>query len=150
MKASPVKDLFPMEPAGIERLPEIRLEVTGLDHVPSFKNSKMILGMFPVSKEQAEKMGWTSDSRLWKGRPFIATNGDYKKVMEQITLSFLSQLFSAIQTTADATLTEQQAHSLIAWLMPQDDSRQWMPQQSIICEQVEPGQEGATIIIKRL
>lgn len=139
MTHSTQKALFSTAPAGIEKFQgkELRFEIRGF-HIPSFKNSKMILG---IRKQP---------NGDWKGTPFIATKTDYKNQMKEITQSLLSQLISASQTIAEGTLTEPQARSLIAWLMPQDDSRQWIPDLRVTCEKVDAGNEGATITVRRI
>ena len=107
-------------------MPNIKLNVVGLENVPSFKNQKMIA----------------------RGR--LITNPERQKWMERCTQGFVSQLLSVIQTIEGETLTGQQVQSWIACNMPSNDSRQWIPELHITSEQCSKGEEGATIMIERI
>jgi hypothetical protein len=105
---------------------KIVLEVKHQGHVPSFKNCKRVV------------------------RNHLITRPDVKKWMERCIQSFESQLFCDTVINADETLMAPSLPSWIASSLPLDDSRQWMPEQHIYCEEVKKGEEGATIIIEQL
>jgi len=98
----------------------IRLDVSGLGHIPAIKNSFHAI--------VAPK------NRLWKRR---------------CVGSFVSQLLSGTATGASGTPTPVSPRCLIA-LLPQDDSWRDLPQITIRCAQVPPGQEGATLFIEEI
>lgn len=100
--------------------PRLVLQVRGLGHVPSLKNS-----MFAIV--QREK-------REWKRR---------------CVQSFVSQLRSHIATCATAIPTTPLPPCSTAWL-PRNDTWKDIPQFSVTCVKVEPGEEGATIEIEVL
>lgn len=104
--------------------PPIKLVVLGLSHVPSFKNGKM----------------------LARGR--LITDPKKQAWMNQCIASFESQLRSEFRTRGIAITTGQSALSLIASLLPLDDSRKWIPQHSASTLQVSKGKEGAEITIE--
>lgn len=104
----------------------MKLVVSGQGHVPSFKNSKM----------------------LAHGR--LITLPERQKWMEQCRESFVSQLSSASQTSADGISTEPCPPSSIASSLPEDDSVNDICELVVRIERVEKGQEGATIEVDRL
>lgn len=104
----------------------VRLNVKGLQHVPSFKNSKLIARGRLITKPERQ---------VW---------------MEKATQSFVSQLISLSQTIGDGTWTDQQRRSWILSHLPEDDSRQWIKEIHIECTEVYKGCEGAVIEIERL
>jgi len=105
---------------------KIVLAVKNQGHVPSFKNCKRVV------------------------RNRLITRPDVKKWMERCIQSFESQLFCESQTTELVTLTGPQAPYSIASCIPLDDSRQWIPELHVLCQEVNKGEEGATIIIEQL
>jgi hypothetical protein len=109
----------------------LTMEITGIGHVPSFKNSKSIY-------------------RKKNGTPFIATKRERKDWMEKATLSIERQLRSAFQTRDNGTSTEQHLRSWIASSMPLDDSRQWIAELNINLIEVEKGMEGASVRIEKV
>ena len=68
--------------------------------------------------------------------------------MDAATESFVSQLKSAALIACGATSTDAEQRSWIASVGPSDDARQIIPDIRIIDEQVEDGEEGATIEIE--
>lgn len=106
---------------------KIVLSVKQQGHVPSFKNKKRV----------TKKFG-------------LITHPKIKRWMEQCIQSFESQLFIESRTIAGVILTGPPPLSLIASSLPLDDSRQWIPELHIYCEEVKPGEEGATIIIEKI
>lgn len=102
------------------------LEVKGLHHVPSFKNKKRICGQR------------------------LITNPAVQRWMEACIRSFVLQLRSVAQTAGDATSTGWQRRYLTASLLPYDDSHQWIPKLVVTVEQVDRGNEGATLTISRI
>jgi hypothetical protein len=102
--------------------------VRGLGHVPSFKNSKLLLA---------------------KQRRLI-TKPEYQKWMDTVIRSFESQLRSALATSGTVTTTARIPLSLIASSLPLDDSRRWIPQHSVGTLLVPKGEEGADIVIERI
>lgn len=111
--------------------PSLRLVVSGLGHVPGFKNSKKI-----IRNPRTKALMIVSDSGL-------------KKRMDAITQSFVSQLRSALATASAATPTGAPQPSLILSL-PQDDNWEWVPELVVTSRLVPKGQEGAEIVIERL
>jgi len=105
---------------------KIMLAVRQQGHVPSFKNNKM----------------------LAKGK--LITDPAKQKWMERCIQSFESQLFCGSAITGGEMPTAPCPLSLTASLMPLDDSRQWIPELHVYCEEVKPGEEGAVIIIEKL
>lgn len=103
---------------------KIELAIRNQGHVPSFKNNKMIA----------------------RGR--LITAPQKQKWMNRCIQSFESQLFCGSATIEGGMLTGQQLQSLIALFMPQDDSRQWIPELHILSEDVDKGSEGAIVIIE--
>lgn len=107
-------------------MPTIRLNVNGLGHVPSMKNSKM-----------------------WTGRKLI-TKPERQEWMQKCTQSIALQLLSESQTGGVAMLMVQPLRSLIASSLPLDDSIHWIPELRVSVVFVEPGEEGAEIVIEPL
>jgi hypothetical protein len=101
----------------------ITLEIRDLGPVPAFKNSKM----------------------LTRGR--IIAKPEFQVWMQRAIRSLEFQLRSVIPTTGVGTLTEQEALCLIVSLLPDDDSRQWIPELSIKAVSCDKGNDGATIEI---
>lgn len=104
----------------------ILLVVSGMGHVPSFKNNKL----------------------LTRGR--LITNPRNQAWMEAVADAFASQLLCWFQTTGIEILTEQQALSSIATLVPLDDSLAWIGELSVNWRHVPKGMEGAEIVIGAL
>lgn len=110
----------------------IRLEIKGLNHVPSFKNTKSI-----YRNKQT-------------GKPFIATKKERKIWMQNAIRVIESQLLCAFATHGIETSTAPHLRSWIASSLPLDDSIQWVSELNVKGCNVEPGQEGAQIIIEQL
>ena len=108
------------------------LKVEGLDHVPSFKNSKQII---PGKNGR---------------RSMLITKPERQQWMERVIQSFVYQLRSEFQTRGIETTTGPSALSLIASLLPLDDSRKWIPEHSVSTRLVKKGEEGAVIKIERI
>jgi len=104
----------------------IRLSVNGLGHVPSMKNSKM-----------------------WTGRKLI-TKPERQEWMKRCIRSFESQLLCAYRTSYAGTETVPSLRSWTAWSIPRDDSVHWIPELRVDVVFVEPGEEGAEIVIEPL
>lgn len=104
----------------------IILRVEGQGHVPSFKNKK----------------------RMMRGN--LVTDPKTKRWMERCIQSFMSQLLLNFQTITGVTSTGQPARYSIALSLPQDDSWRWIPQILVKAEQVQKGEEGATVFIQKL
>lgn len=115
-----------------EPIKTVRLEVSNLGHVPSFKNNKIIF----------------RDKRT--GRLRLITKPEYQKWMAACIQSFMSQLYSISQTIGDETLTGPQRRSLIALSLPLDDSVQWITQLQINVQKVPKDSEGAVITVTPL
>ncbi len=109
---------------------KIVLAVKHQGHVPSFKNCK-----------RAVRKGKHAT---------IITEPETKKWMERCIQGFESQLFCGSATTADGMPTAQHRHSSIVSSLPLDDSRQWIPELHVVCEEVCKGDEGAVIIIEEI
>ena len=104
----------------------IVLEIQGLDHVPSFKNGKMWTRRGPITDPKKQK---------W---------------MNKAVASIESQLRSELATRGIGTTTGPLAPSLIASLLPLDDSRKWIAEHSASTLLVSKGNEGASITIERI
>lgn len=111
---------------------KIELAVRNQGHVPSFKNCKRVV-----------------HNRTTK-KPFLATKPEVKGWMQRCIQSFESQLFCATLTADAGTLTAARPRSLIVSSRPLDDSRQWISQLTVLAEDVDAGNEGATIIIEEI
>lgn len=111
---------------------KIELAVKNQGHVPSFKTQKRA-GLHRVT-----------------GKPFVVSKKEIREWMERCTQSFESQLFSASLITAGGTLMEPRPLSSIVSSLPLDDSRQWIPELHIYCQEVSKGEEGAIIIIEQI
>ena len=100
---------------------QVKLEVKGLGHCPSFKNGKRL---FVTNKKNAQ----------W---------------MKACTVSFVSQCISKCQTEGGAISMEDLRRFLTASL-PLDENWLNVPTVILTSEAVEPGEEGATITITPL
>lgn len=106
----------------------IHIQIQGLGHCPSFKNSKLL---------------------LWNQRRAI-TKPEYQKWMQAAIRLIESQLLSALATRGIEITTGPLAPSLIASYLPLDDSRKWIPSHSVSTQLVSKGNEGADLVIERL
>lgn len=105
-------------------------------HIPSFKNSKMLV----VKDFQGRPL------RI----PFLTTKPEFRQWMNKAVLVIESQLLSMCPIESGETL---QGHSkLYAMLsrLPADDSVNDLLEGSWKVEMVSPGEEGAKIVIERL
>mgnify|MGYP001588752767 CR=1 FL=1 len=110
---------------------KITLAVRHQGHVPSFKNNKRAI-------------------RLKRGGQKLVTETKTKAWMERCILGFESQLFCGSATIGGGMPTGLQQRFLIASSLPLDDSRQFIPELHVYCEEVAKGEEGAIIIIEKL
>ncbi len=101
------------------------IRISGLSHVPSFKNGKM----------------------LTRGR--LITDPQKQQWMEKAAASIESQLRSLFQTAGAGTQTGQSARSLIPTCLPLDDSLEWIGVPCGSWRRVKKGEEGAEITIER-
>lgn len=109
---------------------KIELAVKNHGHVPSFKNKKRI-------------------ARI-KNKPALITRPDIRKWMDDVIHDFVSQLFCASQIGGGETSTVALPPSLIVSSLPLDDSREWISELLITDADVNPGEEGAHIIITEI
>jgi hypothetical protein len=110
----------------------IVLEVRGMQHIPSYKNTKR-------------------GAHKGNGQTFVMTRKDTKQWMNRLIESFVSQLICATQRTGtDPTRTEVSQRSWIASFVPLDDSRKWIKEIRVTTEEVEEGEEGAIVTIAPL
>lgn len=109
----------------------IHLRIRGIDHVPSFKNTKSIF-------------------KKKTGQRFIGTAPKKKKWMDQATQILESQLRSEFQTRGIGTSMEPPARYSIASLIPLDDSRQWIKELTVTYVKVPKGEEGADIVVEQI
>jgi hypothetical protein len=103
---------------------KVTVRLYGHGNVVSFKNKKRIIPGRNGSP------------------PLLVTKPEAKKQMEAIIRDIVSLLISASQTSASGTSTASSRRSSIALLLPEDDSRQWIPRILIECSEVAPGEEG--------
>ena len=102
----------------------IRLSIQGIGHVPSMKNSRV------------------------KAPNGIFTKPTYRKWMQACDASFALQLHCEFRMRENATPTGRSRQSWIASSLPLDDSVREIVEIHIKVEKVEPGQEGADILIE--
>lgn len=114
----------------------LTLEIRGVGHVVSFKNSKIM-----ITKGKGGRP---------LPRPMLITKGEYKVQMQKIVESFVSQLLCASRTVNGATGTAQWRRSLIALSMPADDSLNDIPEIHLYVKRVEIGEEGADVEIQEI
>lgn len=116
--------------------PILILEIKGLGPVVSFKNSKVL-----ITKGKGGRP---------LPRPMLVTKAEYKRQMQKIVDSFVSQLLCASRTISGGTGTAQWRRSLIVLSLPADDSLNDLPEIHLKVERVEKGDEGALIEIQRI
>ena len=104
----------------------ISLCVTGMGHVPAFKNGKL----------------------LCRGR--LITHPEKQKWMEATARSIESQLRSLYRTTETETGTGLSLHSWTLTCLPLDDSLKWIGLPCGDWRKVKKGEEGAIIEITPL
>jgi hypothetical protein len=105
-------------------------------HIPSFKNSKMLVSKTPQGRPLEN--------------PFLATKREFQEWMEKAVQSIESQLLSACQTGSDATPQVLSKLSAMLSLLPADDSVNDLVEGSWTVQFVPPGQEGAVVTLTRL
>lgn len=105
----------------------VMLTVKGLGHVPSMKNSKMI-----VTRPMVRLM----------------TKPAYQKWMRQCEDSFVSQLSSWYRTNVIETQMEPCQHLPTASFVPLDDSVNHIRAISVSVQDADKGREGAIILIE--
>ena len=110
----------------------VMLKIQGIEHVPSFKNSKEIV-----------------PGRAGR-RAMLITKPERQVWMEKAIVSFTYQLRCLFLTKGIATMTEPIPLSKIVSLLPLDDSRKWIPSHSVSTRLVPKGSEGAVITITKL
>lgn len=99
---------------------KIVLKVRGLGHVPAKKNSM-----------------------------YAVVAGECRRWQKRCQAVLVSQLLSACPTSETATSTTEHLRSLIASL-PADDNWKCIPEIHLTVIEVEPGEEGANIIIEEI
>lgn len=104
----------------------LTLTIQGIGHVPSMKNSKV------------------------KAPNGIFTKPQYARWMRACRDSFALQLLCAFRIAENATPTGRSRQSWIASSLPLDDSVREIVEERIRVEFVEPGQEGAEIVIEAI
>lgn len=108
-----------------------------------------IQGIIPGKKNN--KMLVTKDFR---GRPLrkpmLITKPEYQKALEKITESLRCQSLSAYQIESGATSMASSLRSWILSRLPADDSWTHVCHLTIRAELCQPGEEGATVTIRRL
>jgi hypothetical protein len=116
--------------------PSVKVTLRGLGHVPSFKNSKMIVPIWRLTKSGKKYRC-----------PTLIAKPERQKWMKSAIQAMTSQLQSESQTIEEGTSTAICLQSLTAWSSQFDDSRQWLPKILLQVEVVEKGEEGADIEI---
>lgn len=109
---------------GTQNSSAIRLSIQGIGHVPSMKNSKV------------------------KAPNGIFTKPKYARWMQACKDSFALQLLCEYRTRENAMPTGRSRQSWIASSLPLDDSVREIVEERIRVEIVEPGQEGADVVIE--
>jgi hypothetical protein len=107
---------------------KIVLQVKGLGHVPSFKNTKM----------------------MTRGR--LITDPAKQKWMDRCIQSFVSQLCSLSQTEGSVMRTERCQQYAMSLLAQFDDSLDWICEIKIVAHPriVAKGTEGAIVILEEI
>lgn len=115
----------------------VTMRIRNQGHICSFKNTKKI-----VRRR-------LKDGQL--GSPLIITDPDKKRKMDGYTRAFESALSSTLATMCGGTQTAPFPPSLIAQLMPLDDSLDWIPESDgWRTVRVAKGEEGVDVIFERL
>lgn len=112
-------------------MPTIKLAVSGLGEIPSFKNKKVI-------------------GRSRNGKATLYTKANVKDQMELITRALEFQLRCWLQTKGIEMGTECIPPSKIASLLPLDDCVAWIPKHSVSWQKVKKGEEGFELTIETL
>lgn len=110
-------------------MPTISLNVEGLGHVPSFKNSKKIV--------------------RFGSRMSLITDPKKRQWMDRCTQSFVSQLRSVLATADAETQTGCNPPCLTA-LLPQDDNLFEIELGPVTARMATKGSEGAVVTIENL
>lgn len=108
------------------------LRLVGIGPVPSFKTGKKA----------------TINSQTHQ--PFLYTKKEHHKWMREATASLLSQLRSTTPTSNAGIQTEEHLRSWIASLLPEDDCWTVISELHIVAGRCVPGEEGATIEVRKL
>ena len=111
-------------------LMKIEIKIQGMDNVPSFKNSKMIVRI--------------------KGRPALITNPKKQQWMSRCITAIEFQLRSLFQTSETAMATVPRARSLILSSLPLDDSLVWIESHCVSWRKVPKGQEGFIMVVEKI
>ena len=132
--------------------PPIRIELSGLGPIPSFKNRKLIRAWIDKAGKILQFFGgrWWIRKDSIKIRSMLYLEPEIQKWMDTATHRIESQLFSALATSEGGTRTGVLPHSVIVSSLPLDDCWTAFRQVVVISELCEPGLEGATIVIERL
>jgi len=115
------------------------------ENVPSFKNTKAILGI------RLDRQLSTSKQKVWRGIPFIGTNKKKKQWMTKAILAIESELRSLFPTEGDETQTgcfPQSLTALLTRLEGFDDSLDWIAIDGVDVEYVQKGNEGFLVEIR--
>jgi len=113
-------------PKQVSHSSKLTLTITGLGHVPSFKNGKMM------------------------SRGKLITDPKKQKWMKAASASIESQLQSLFQTAEAGTQTGQSLQSWIQSSMQLDDDLAWVGVTCGSWRRVSKGKEGAMIEIEKL
>lgn len=105
-------------------------------HVPSFKNSKMLIAKTPQGRPLE--------------KPFLTTKPEFQEWMEKAVDSLESQCLSMCQTGSDGIQQVRSKLFAMLSLLPADDSVNDLVEGSWKVQLVPPGQEGALITLTRL
>jgi len=105
----------------------ICLGIHGLGHVPSFKNSKMI---------------------ITRPRVRLMTKPEYQKWMKKCEDTLLSQLHSLYRIFEEGTPMARSPRSWIASYVPLDDSVNHIRKIQVEVKAVDKGEEGAVLLIE--
>lgn len=110
-------------------------------HVPSFKNSKMLITKVPQGKGRPMRL---------LEKPFLITKPEFQQWMEKAIQSLISQLLSMSRTVQGETQSERSKLFAMLSCMPADDSVNDLPVGSWKVMRCQPGEEGARIEIRRI
>jgi hypothetical protein len=105
-------------------------------HIPSFKNSKMLITKDPKGNLLKE--------------PFLITNPEFAQWMKSAVASLVSQLLSKCAIESGEILLGHSKLYAMLLSLPADDSVNYLKEINLKVETVAPGEEGATIQIRRL
>ena len=116
----------------------MKIKITGIGDVPSFKNGKQIAGLRRAGRN------------LWRGNPRLITHPTKQAWMDRCTRAIESQLRSAWATGGTGTATGCVPLSWIVSSLPLDDSLKWIASLSVNWRSTSKDAAGFEMGIERM